>query len=285
MPKTTRAACVMAAFLPALIAQEPPKPHYAYAHPDGAAEPAEPSIPPEMHLCVAGCSAGRGSSLVWKDGRYYDGPSGDSTITVEKFTRASVVMRRTDKSGPYHGVAILTGQISGDGNRIVNGKLQWIEHPCCGLTSGPFQAAWGDAINTVPGKQQGNVQTTSAQDQSLGAMSLLIGVLGGGGGGQNDGDAGSGLIGRITSLKSQIGHAHERCAIRRDNQCNEEERLKDQLSDARGELVSEIEQLKEAHEKLEPECRNGNQDSCGKLERVDALLKKDQEFRVRDGLF
>ncbi len=59
-------------------------------------------------------------------------------------------MHRTDVR-PYPGKAVLTGQLSPDGKSIVNGKIQWTYHPCCGLSTGRFQAAWGSAIDTVPG--------------------------------------------------------------------------------------------------------------------------------------
>ena len=42
-------------------------------------------------------------------------------------------------------------KISSDGNSIVGGTTSWTYHPCCGLSSGPYLAAWGTALNTVPG--------------------------------------------------------------------------------------------------------------------------------------
>ncbi len=90
--------------------------------------------------------------MTWENGHYVDHPNGaaGSIITVEKFTRESVILHRTD-SGPYPGTAVLTGRISSDGNSVVNGKITWTSHPCCGLSSGAFQAAWGTAIDSVPG--------------------------------------------------------------------------------------------------------------------------------------
>jgi hypothetical protein len=66
-------------------------------------------------------------------------------VIVERFTRESVIMRRTDYR-PYPGSAILRGQLSTDGNSIQNGTIEWTYHPCCGLGTGEFQAAWGPAI-------------------------------------------------------------------------------------------------------------------------------------------
>jgi hypothetical protein len=284
MDKTTLAAGVMAALsVSVLLAQDQPNPHWAFAQPKADKKPAVPTV---MHLCIAGCSTGKGGTLVFENGRYADRLAPGSVYTIDTFTPEMVVIHLT-RNDQYGGTAILKGQLSKDGNSIVNGTIQWTSHPCCGLTTGPFRAAWGDAIITVPGNpNEGNVQQTSSpQDQSRDMLSLLFSVIAGGGGGQDDSDASSGLTGRIASLKDDVDRAWQRCMTRRDNQCHEQETLKGQLSDARSALVSEILQLQEAHKTLDPECKNGNQDSCGKLERVDALLKKDQEFRVRDGLF
>jgi TPR repeat protein len=110
--------------------------------------------PAVMHWCAQHCA-----TWVWMDGRYV----GEGTqhpertprcgVTVERFTRESVIMHRTD-CAPYPGTAVLTGQLSADGNSIVNGIIRWTWHPCCGLSSGPFQAAWGSAIGTVPPNDQ-----------------------------------------------------------------------------------------------------------------------------------
>lgn len=294
MDKTTLAAGVLAALsVSVLFAQDQPNPHWAFTKPQADKNPATPknAAPPTMmHLCIAGCSTGKGGTLIFENGRYADKLAPTSVYTIETFTPEMVVIhldRQLTKEDPYGGTAILSGQLSKDGNSIINGTIKWTSHPCCGLTTGPFRAAWGDAMGTVPGNpSEGNVQQTSSpQDQSRGMLSLLFSVIAGGGGGQDDSDASSGLTGRIASLKDDVDRAWQRCMTRRDNQCREQETLKGQLSDARSALVSEILQLQEAHKTLDPECKNGNQDSCGKLERVDALLKKDQEFRVRDGLF
>ena len=263
-----------------LLAQDQPNPHWAFAQPQAK----KPALPTMMHLCIAGCSTGKGGTLVFENGRYADKLAPTSVYTIETFMPERVVIhldRQLTKEDPYGGTAILSGQLSKDGNSIVNGTIKWTSHPCCGLTTGPFRAAWGDAIGTVPGNpNEGNVQASSAQDQSRTMLSFLFSVIGGGG--QDNGDAGSGLTGRIATLKDELDRAQQRCAAHQDNQCSDGERLKGQLSDAESELVSEILQLQEAHKTLDPECKNGNQDSCGKLAQVDALLKKDQEFRVRD---
>src|ERR1700722_18582064 len=80
----------------------------------------KPAIPTVLHLCVAGCSAGKGSTLVLGDGRYAARIQTGSVYTIEKFPRELVVLHRTDE-GQYAGTAVLPGQLSKDGNSIVNG--------------------------------------------------------------------------------------------------------------------------------------------------------------------
>ncbi len=107
--------------------------------------------PSVMHWCAQHCS-----TWVWADGRYVGAGTThpeltpDCGVTVESFTRESVVMHRTD-CGQYPGKAVLTGKISNQGNTIVNGTITWTYHPCCGLSSGVFNAAWGTAIDSIPG--------------------------------------------------------------------------------------------------------------------------------------
>jgi len=110
--------------------------------------------PSVMHWCAQHCT-----TLTWNSG-HYGGP--DSIWVVQKWTRDAVVIRRTDYR-PYPGLAILTGRISTQGNSIENGKIQWTYHPCCGTSTGTFQAAWGTAIDTVPGSDQERAQMARPQ--------------------------------------------------------------------------------------------------------------------------
>ena len=267
-----------------LLAQDQPNPHWAFAQPKKTVDPlpaVTPPLPPVIHFCGGGCAQGKGTTLPLEGNRYVarDAQGIAAAYEVVRFTRESVIIKRTDYR-PYPGTAVLTGKLSTDGNSIIDGKIRWAGS----AFPNPFQMAWEGAVNTVPGNSPVNAQTTSPQDQSRALLSLLFGVIAGGGG-QDDSDSDSGLTGRISSLKDDVDRAWQHCMARRDNQCHDQETLKSQLSDARSQLVSEILQLQEAHKNLDPECKNGNQDSCGKLERVDALLKKDQEFRVGDVLF
>ena len=110
-----------------------------------------PALPAKMHWCAVNCI-----TLVLYHGHYVaeNNPHPEQSIncglfTVERFTRESVVMHRTDCEPP--GSAVLTGKISDSGNAIVNGIITWTSHPCCGTGSRSFHAAWGSEIDSIPG--------------------------------------------------------------------------------------------------------------------------------------
>jgi hypothetical protein len=105
--------------------------------------------PGEMHICLANCqpwTLDKGAPL---DKPHYGNVASGVIVIVERWTRESVLMNRTDYNVP--GTAVLTGKLSSDGNSMVGGNITWTWHPCCGTGSGPYTAAWGTAINTVPG--------------------------------------------------------------------------------------------------------------------------------------
>jgi len=106
--------------------------------------------PAIMHVCLANCGTWTLDKGPPFDKPHYGSVAGTTLVTVESWTRQSVVMNRTD-TGQVPGTAVLTGKLSSDGNSIVDGSIAWTWHPCCGTGSGPFTAAWGPAINTVPG--------------------------------------------------------------------------------------------------------------------------------------
>jgi hypothetical protein len=117
------------------------------------------SLPPIMHMCIR-CDEGLGGTLVLEDGHYRvvnPGPGGTSILTVEKFTRDSVIFHRTD-SGRFPSTAVLTGKLSMDGNSIVNGIQTFPDG-----TSHTFRAAWGSAINTVLGSRGPDPVVSSPQ--------------------------------------------------------------------------------------------------------------------------
>jgi len=100
------------------------------------------SLPSVMHFCAQHCL-----TFTWENGQYTNytnlpGQSGEKRVlTVESFTRESVILHRTDY-GSYPGTGVMTGQISSEGNSIVNG-----------LSNGtsPFKLTWGTALNSIPG--------------------------------------------------------------------------------------------------------------------------------------
>ena len=107
------------------------------------------NIPMLMHMCIQ-CESGVGATLIWEHGHYKNAAAlaGETeTFTVESFARESVILHRTDY-GLHEGEAILTGQISEQGNSIVGGLQRWIGNS---NNDHRFHAAWGDAISTVPG--------------------------------------------------------------------------------------------------------------------------------------
>jgi|ERR1700722_657298 hypothetical protein len=69
--------------------QPTPNPHWAFAGSQAAKNPTPPAV---MHLCVAGCSTGRGGTLVWENGRYADRLAPGSVYTIETFTPDLVVL-------------------------------------------------------------------------------------------------------------------------------------------------------------------------------------------------
>jgi hypothetical protein len=110
-----------------------------------AAAPRNEPLPSVMHVCVVHCS-----TFILEQDHYtnfQDG--GNATLTVESFTRQSVVLRRADR--PNAKGRVLTGvyraKMESDGERITNGTVHWTDS---GTNS--FAAAWGQALDTLPGK-------------------------------------------------------------------------------------------------------------------------------------
>jgi hypothetical protein len=109
------------------------------------------NLPMLMHLCIQ-CENGTGATLVWEKGHFRNAaalPGESETFNVESFTPESVILHRTDY-GLHVGEAILTGRISARGNSIVDGVQRWIGNS---RNDHEFHAAWGDAINSVPGSR------------------------------------------------------------------------------------------------------------------------------------
>jgi len=128
------------------LAPRPEPPTGAGTPPPVAKHPAVPKgLPSIMHWCSKHCT-----TLVWRTDHYTEiAAPGRSIVTVESFTPESIVLNRTDVKPP--GTAVLKGKLSPRGDTIVDGTITWTSHPCCELGSSPFTAAWGEAIDTVPG--------------------------------------------------------------------------------------------------------------------------------------
>lgn len=128
----------------------------------------EPAIPNVVHWCAQHCTTWTLDKGAPFDKPHYGNQGVGSIVIVERFTRESVIMQRTDYR-PYPGRAVLKGQLSSEGNSIVNGTIEWTYHPCCGLSTGKFQAAWGTAINTVPGSDAERERITALKSAPLAA--------------------------------------------------------------------------------------------------------------------
>jgi hypothetical protein len=122
-----------------------------------------------MHWCGKSCM-----TLIWDTDHYTNAAApGNFIMTVEKFTRDSVVLHRTDFKVP--GTAVLTGKLSPQGDSIVDGTLTWTYHPCCKLNTFPFTAAWGAAIGTVPGSDEERDRPAAAEQARVcGSPSIRV---------------------------------------------------------------------------------------------------------------
>jgi hypothetical protein len=104
---------------------------------------ASKDLPDVMRLCGTACF------VLKRDGDLYTGTwEGKTdgkvagTYQMMRFTRESVVLQQTDGER-----VIMTGQISPEGNRLIDGKLRWSPNP--NAPSVPIELAWGSAIATA----------------------------------------------------------------------------------------------------------------------------------------
>jgi hypothetical protein len=106
----------------------------------------KPQGPPSiMRICplpITVCS-----TSTWNNGHFdFRGDNGiTGTITVISFTPESVILNRADYGRTAGYSAAYTGQISSEGNRILNGD--WSDS---NGNHGHFTAAWGAAIKNLP---------------------------------------------------------------------------------------------------------------------------------------
>jgi hypothetical protein len=115
------------------------------------------SPPSVMHFCAANCFTVR-----WDRGRYVNAtgfdwnPEFHSVWTVESFTRESVVLHRTD-TGKFPLTAVYRGQISKEGNRLINAT--WNGEP------NNFKLSWGSALSATPGSNEERDRGKAPQQQ------------------------------------------------------------------------------------------------------------------------
>jgi hypothetical protein len=103
-------------------------------------------LPNVMHLCIANCF-----TLELENGHYIGYSEGrrnpNSVWSVQTFTPESIILNRSEGGG---GAAILTGKISNDTFTSMQGSQSWTAGIYKG-NSGPFVAAWGASLESVPG--------------------------------------------------------------------------------------------------------------------------------------
>jgi hypothetical protein len=116
--------------------------------------------PTVMHLCLQQ-SHGDCVTFRWENGQYTNytnlpGQSGEKRIlTLESFSRDSVKFRRVDY-GSYPLTAVMTGQISSDGNSLVNGMIYFTSYggkDTSGSPPYPIRMTWGPALSSIPGSE------------------------------------------------------------------------------------------------------------------------------------
>jgi hypothetical protein len=118
--------------------------------------------PPKlMHWCAQHCSTWTLDTGPPFDKPHYGSVASGQIVVVESFTRESVVMKRSNY-GRFSGTAVLNGQLSSDGNSIVNGTITWMDGRKV-VASYPFQAAWGSALSSVPGSDEERDRRAQAQ--------------------------------------------------------------------------------------------------------------------------
>jgi hypothetical protein len=120
-----------------------------------------PAPPQVIHFCWTNCF-----TLNFDDGIYRRADGSDETWTVESFNSTSVVLHRHDAPAAWNGFnadVVYAGQASN--GRLINVTIG--SKPASGV-----DAAWGVALNTLPGsnaeRDQGNSMVTSPSPPSDG---------------------------------------------------------------------------------------------------------------------
>jgi hypothetical protein len=110
----------------------------------GGSQGSSLDYPTVMHFCAAHCSTWN-----FQNGRMGDGQYG---VTIVHWSPDSVAMNRSDPPNqwfPQGLKAVITGRMSPEHNKLVDGKITWIFGQ-----SGTYDArvTWGSALDDIPGK-------------------------------------------------------------------------------------------------------------------------------------
>ncbi len=223
MPRTTLTACVMAAFLPALFAQESPRTTQSYPNVAQLRNISAISICEGGKCEVLNCYSRACSS------------DGNAVTYIRRLDPAGVTLERKDDHGELAGlVSVYTGKISGARIEGVVSK-SWEGHrfhpkegPFTATITDPADYSLENEYRLLAERQRSQAQAAqqAQTQQSLQSISLLGMLLGAAAGDSGSSDAGSGLTGRISSLKDDVDRAWQRCMTRRDNQCHDRRRLR-----------------------------------------------------------
>jgi hypothetical protein len=244
--------------------------------------------PPVMHACnINGCTSA-GGTLVLENGHYRNltTPAGTSDIWgIVNFSADSVVLRRT-LSGTNNGSGTFTGHISTRGNTIDDGVLKWDSG-----AEGHFRAAWGAAIDTVPGgnpalerqqlQSQQHINAPSGQaavERNLEILTRLAGMV--------RSDSGGTSKASLNQIEAAWMSANAECRSARSNprlsesppSCGRAADLSDELDDARQAFAQESRELAEQEGKLRGACQAGDKPACDK----DKVLI--HQLNVRNGI-
>jgi hypothetical protein len=113
------------------------------------------TLPPVIHFCWTNCF-----TLTLDKGLYRRADGSDETWTVERFTSTSVALRRHDVPASWNG---FSGDVAYEG-QVSNGRL--INITVAGKPTSGIDAAWGIALDTLPGSNAERDQRSSASSET-----------------------------------------------------------------------------------------------------------------------
>jgi hypothetical protein len=144
---------------------------FAYATKETAIAP-----PSTMHLCGPR-NDGTCCTFRLENGQYTNytnlpyQANEKRVLTIESFSRESIVLRRVD-TGSYPLTATITGQISSEGNSLVNGTQRITSFGGKQTNNvAPARMTWGTALDSVPGSDDLDAAQGRPQEQQQITMS------------------------------------------------------------------------------------------------------------------